>query len=206
MKRRIVVAGALGAAAMVGGTLFPPLMALFVPSVADGVGAPLLTAPNTLVMASALMLLPGAVGLYLAHVDSFGMPSTVAVVALVVGLLAVFALALAEFAVDSVPGSALAWSVAGGLATAGAVGSGLATASSNTLAHRRVGGGLLALSAVAMIGAVPALDALGGTVPDGLAVLLATGPAGLAWLILGYDMLTLQDLSIQPTRILPAED
>ncbi len=206
MKRRIIVAGALGAAAMVGGTLFPPLMALFVPSVAEGVGAPVLAAPNTLVMASVLLLLPGAVGLYLAHADAFGPASTAAVAALVVGLLAVFGLALADFAFDAVPRSGVVWPAVGGLVLVGAVGSGVATAAGNTLAHRRVGGVLLVISAVTMVGATPAVSALDASVPDALAVVLATGPAGLAWLILGYDMLTLEDLSIQPTRILPSEE
>lgn len=206
MKRRIIVAGALGAAAMVGGTLFPLLMALFAPSVAEGVGAPVVAAPNTLVLASVLMLLPGAVGLYLAHAESFGLPSTVAVVALVAGLLFVFAAGVADAVLGSVPREDVVWPAIGGLILVGSVGSGLATAAGNTLAHRRAGGTLLALSAVAMVGAVPAISTFAETAPDVFAVLLATGPTGLAWLILGYDMLTLEDLSIQPTRILPSED
>lgn len=206
MKRRIIVAGVLGAAAMVGGALFPLVMILFAPGMADGVGEPILAAPNTIVVASVLMVLPGAIGLYLAHADTFDRPSRLTAGAFVAGLVFVAVATIADSVLGSAPGGETGWLAITGVLLVGSVGTGIATASGNTLSHARVGGALLALSVIALVGVVPALSALSIPVSDGLAVVLATGPTGLAWLLLGYDMLTLEDLSIQPTRILPAED
>lgn len=206
MKRRIIVAGVLGAAAMVGGALFPLVIAMFAPDEAGAAGTSVLASPNTVVVASVLMVLPGAVGLYLAHGESFGSLSRLAVAGFVVGLLLVPVAAVAESVLGSVPGGETGWLAIMGLLVVGSVGAGIATAAGNTLTHARAGGGLLALSVVALVGSVPALSALNLPVSGGLAVALATGPTGIAWLLLGYDMLTLQDLSIQPTRILPAEE
>lgn len=191
---------------MVGGALFPLVIALFAPGSAGGIGAPLLSAPTTIVVASVLMVLPGAVGLYLAHGESFGRVSRLAAGVFVVGLLLVPAAAIAESVLGSVPGGETGWLAIAGLLLAGSVGTGLATAAGKTLAHARVGGVLLAVSVVALVGAFPAIAALDLGLSDVLAAVLATGPTGLAWVVLGYDMLTLEDLSIQPTRIVPTEE
>lgn len=201
MKRRIILAGVLGAAAMVGGALFPLVMAMFAPENATGLGAPLLAAPTTIVVASVLMVLPGAVGLYLAHGETFGRIGDLATGLLVLGLVLVAAAAAAE----SMFGET-GWLAAQGLLLVGSVGAGLVTARTSTLSHARTGGVLLAVSVVALLGVAPAMAALGLGLPNLLVVLLATGPTGLAWLVLGYDMLTLQDLSIQPTRVHPSEE
>ena len=207
MKRRLVVAGALGTPAMVVGVLFPLLMVLFTPVKTGGLGAPMTAAPNILVMASALLLLPGVIGLYLVHAATFDRKSMAAVAALAGGLVLVFATAFIETTTGAISGVETLWMVIAGLLVIGSVGTGLATAGGNLLTHGRAGGIVLAVSVVALFGVVPVLSALSvvEAVPATLVGLLATGPMGLAWLILGYDLLTLENVSIHPTRILPAE-
>ena len=150
-----------------------------------------------------LLLLPGAVGIWLVQAGAFGPAENGAAMALVAGLALPLVSSALGLVVGSVPLGALVGEVSFLLLFVGTVGMGLGTARHSLLAHGGTGGVLLAISMPTLVGVPPALKALGTT--SGPAVvagaLVATAPLGGAWLLLGYDVFARQELSIQPTKI-----
>jgi len=69
---------------------------------------------------------------------------------------------------------------------------GVATAWAGVLAHGRAGGLLLALAPPVSFGLLYGLDWIGDDLPL-VAVALFSVPFGFAWLLLGYDLLTIEE-------------
>lgn len=200
MDRRFSIESSLGFTGMLGGALFPPMILLFTVSLGPASNQSLATTTNLLVLVVVLLLLPGAVGLYLTQAAAFGRPATLAAALLVGGFTLPILTAGLEALVGSPPYGAALSLLTVGLLLVGTVGTGLATVYHGVLPHAKVGGGLLTVSMLAALGVGPALGALGVTSEVAVAF-LGTGPLGLAWLVLGYDVMTRRELTIEPTRI-----
>jgi len=184
---------------LVGGLLFPLLAGLFTALSPTGTDPGALSPTSPVVVGGAALLAPGAVGVALAGRPDLGRRGTAAAAALVAGVVAPLAASLAALAGVAVA-PALVGVPAGVCLLAGSVGTGVALARARPLAHARTAGGLLAVAGVALLGTPAALAALGRAMGPATAV-VATLPFGLAWALVGYDLLARREVSVQPTRV-----
>lgn len=182
----------LGFLGMFGGALFGLLLIVWPLLLDESSAIAGAEAVWSMIMLSLVFLIPGAIGLYLAQRDAFGLLSRVATVLFVGGLLVAFVTGTLGLFVDTLPYAEQFWLVTLALFYfAGPITFGAATARADVLAHGRAGGVLLAVSLPGAMGLLYAIDWLGASIPDLLGFAIFGLPYALAWLVLGYDLLVI---------------
>lgn len=184
------VTSSLGFLGMFGGALFGLLLIVWPLLLDESSAMAGAEAMWSMIMLALVFLIPGAVGLYLAQRDAFGLPSRAAAALFVAGLLVAFVTGSLGLFVDSVPYQEQLWLVTLVLFYfVGPIAFGAATAWADVLDHGRAGGILLAVSLPGAYGLLWGLGYLGVSIPDLLGFAIFGLPYAVAWLVLGYDLL-----------------
>ncbi len=190
MGRRLP--SSLGFVCLIGGVLFPMLLMVLSSLLTGGSSSVLTGVATRAVLVTFVFFLAGVVGLYVAQREALGVAETGAAAVLAVGLVLTIAEGLLSATSLAVPFEAPLAQVAAALLVVGAVGFGVATARADVLLHARAGGVLLAAALPTTFLGTVALDAA-GTESTVLSALVVGVPFGLAWTLLGFDLMTIQD-------------
>lgn len=182
----------LGFVTLIGGVLFPMLLLVLSSLLVGRTSAVLSGVATRAVLVTFVFFLAGVVGLYVAQRDVIGIVGKGAAVLLAVGLLLTIVEGLLSATAISVPLGEQLTEIAAGLLVVGTVGFGIATARANVLLHARAGGVLLAAALpITFLGSF-VLEAV-GTQSAILSALVVGVPFGLAWSLLGFDLMTIGD-------------
>lgn len=182
----------LGFVSLIGGVLFPLLLLVLSSLLAGGSSAVLADVATRAVLVTFVFFLAGVLGLYVAQRDALGAAGKASAALLAAGLVLTIVEGLLSATSVAVPFEDQLAQIAAALLVLGAVGFGVATARVGVLLHARAGGVLLAAALpVTFLGSL-ALDAVDveSTV---LSALVVGVPFGLAWAIIGFDLMTIRD-------------
>ncbi|PSP78449.1 hypothetical protein BRC81_07870 [Halobacteriales archaeon QS_1_68_20] len=182
----------LGFVSLIGGVLFPLLLLVLSSLLAGGPSAVLAGVATRAVLVTFVFFLAGVAGLYLAQRDALGIPGRAGAAVLAVGLLLTIVEGLLTATDVAVPFEDVLAQGAAALMVVGAVGFGTATARAEVLLHARAGGVLLAAALPATFLGTLAMD-VAGIQSTVLSALVVGVPFGLAWTVIGFDLMTIRD-------------